>query len=320
MIRTCPIGFFPPKPLVVGEMSHVIPWTDARGDIQDAGHQPAASRGVHDEIGRPAAPVGCRRQRLRGECELGSGLSRGPLHASAAAYDPRPRGHCVGAEDLVESWPWNVVGIGGHGRREACEGEAEAVGGGPDEGRAGFLEPNGRYLFLDAQTSQHRYHGGDQGLAHQQLGTPPELEKRHLGPAAGQDRSQGRSRWAGPQDGHPQNAIVRLVCGSAHDPPGTPCSNPMKVDVILHGAHEPHPAGSGQVAMVAALENADPALVAHVLGVIARAKGMSKLARERGLERESLYKALSAEGNPELATVFKVIRALGLRLHASGTA
>ena len=68
-----------------------------------------------------------------------------------------------------------------------------------------------------------------------------------------------------------------------------------------------------------ALEDGDPALVAHVLGVIARAKGMSQLARETGLGRESLYKALSAEGNPEFATVLKVIRALGLRLHA-GTA
>ncbi|MGH8655464.1 MAG: addiction module antidote protein [Gammaproteobacteria bacterium] len=69
----------------------------------------------------------------------------------------------------------------------------------------------------------------------------------------------------------------------------------------------------------AALEDGDPALVAHVLGVIARAKGMSQLARDTGLGRESLYKALSAEGNPEFATVLKVIRALGLRLHA-GTA
>jgi len=66
----------------------------------------------------------------------------------------------------------------------------------------------------------------------------------------------------------------------------------------------------------AALEDGDPALVAHVLGVIARAKGMSQLARATGLGRESLYKALSAEGNPEFATVLKVIRALGLKLHA----
>lgn len=66
----------------------------------------------------------------------------------------------------------------------------------------------------------------------------------------------------------------------------------------------------------AALEDGDPVLVTTVLGDIARAKGMAKLARDTGLGRESLYKALSAEGNPEFATVLKVIRALGLKLHA----
>lgn len=66
----------------------------------------------------------------------------------------------------------------------------------------------------------------------------------------------------------------------------------------------------------AALEDGDPMLVTAALGDIARAKGMSELARATGLGRESLYKALSAEGNPEFATVLKVIRALGLKLHA----
>jgi probable addiction module antidote protein len=65
------------------------------------------------------------------------------------------------------------------------------------------------------------------------------------------------------------------------------------------------------------LEENDAALVAAALGDIARAKGMSEIARQTGLGRESLYKALSAEGNPEFSTVLKVIRALGLRLHAS---
>lgn len=67
----------------------------------------------------------------------------------------------------------------------------------------------------------------------------------------------------------------------------------------------------------AVLEENDPALVTHALGVIARAKGMSQIARETGLGRESLYKALSPEGNPEFATVLKVIKALGLQLHAT---
>jgi probable addiction module antidote protein len=67
----------------------------------------------------------------------------------------------------------------------------------------------------------------------------------------------------------------------------------------------------------AALEDGDPALVAAVLGDIARAKGMADIARETGLGRESLYKALSPEGNPEFATVLKVVKALGLRLRAT---
>lgn len=67
----------------------------------------------------------------------------------------------------------------------------------------------------------------------------------------------------------------------------------------------------------AALEDGDPALVAAALGDIARAKGMTQIAREAGLGRESLYKALSSEGNPELATVLKIVKALGLRLHAT---
>lgn len=67
----------------------------------------------------------------------------------------------------------------------------------------------------------------------------------------------------------------------------------------------------------AALEEGDPALVALALGDIVRAKGMTQLARETGLSGDSLYQALSAEGNPEFATILKVVGALGLRLHAT---
>lgn len=67
----------------------------------------------------------------------------------------------------------------------------------------------------------------------------------------------------------------------------------------------------------AALEDGDPKLVAAVLGDIARAKGMTQIARDAGLGRESLYKALSPEGNPELGTVLRVVQALGLRLHVT---
>lgn len=60
----------------------------------------------------------------------------------------------------------------------------------------------------------------------------------------------------------------------------------------------------------------DAAGIARALGDIARAKGMTQVARDAGLSRESLYKALSENGNPSFATILKVARALGVRLHA----
>ena len=66
----------------------------------------------------------------------------------------------------------------------------------------------------------------------------------------------------------------------------------------------------------AALEENDTALIAAALGDIARAIGMSKIAEDTGLGRESLYKALLPSGNPELSTVLKIIEALGLHLQA----
>ncbi len=67
----------------------------------------------------------------------------------------------------------------------------------------------------------------------------------------------------------------------------------------------------------AVLEEDDSAFLAAALGDVARAKGMTQIARETGLGRESLYKALSESGNPEFGTVLKVMRALGLKLHVS---
>lgn len=66
--------------------------------------------------------------------------------------------------------------------------------------------------------------------------------------------------------------------------------------------------------LAAAFETEDSAFIAYALGVVARAHGMTTLAAETGLTRQTLYKALSAEGNPELATVLKVAHALGFRL------
>ncbi len=62
--------------------------------------------------------------------------------------------------------------------------------------------------------------------------------------------------------------------------------------------------------------NGDASFVAKALGDIARAKGMSQVARDAGLSRESLYKALSGERTPGFDTILKVTRALGLELHA----
>ncbi len=56
--------------------------------------------------------------------------------------------------------------------------------------------------------------------------------------------------------------------------------------------------------------------IARALGDIARAKGMTQVAKDTGLSRESLYRALSADGNPSFATVLKVAKALGVKLHA----
>ncbi|CAO4174095.1 addiction module antidote protein [Methylorubrum extorquens] len=64
----------------------------------------------------------------------------------------------------------------------------------------------------------------------------------------------------------------------------------------------------------AVLEDNDPALLAHALGVIARARGMTQIAQEVGRSREQLYRTLSDKGNPQLDTLMGVLKSLGLRL------
>ncbi len=66
-----------------------------------------------------------------------------------------------------------------------------------------------------------------------------------------------------------------------------------------------------------ALENGDPSLIMATLGDIARAQGASVVAQETGLGRESMYKSLSSDGNPDFSTALKVVRTLGLRLQAT---
>jgi probable addiction module antidote protein len=65
--------------------------------------------------------------------------------------------------------------------------------------------------------------------------------------------------------------------------------------------------------MEEAIASDDPAFIAQALGTIARVRGMAQIARKAGLSRESLYKALSLEGNPEFGTIIRVMHALGLK-------
>lgn len=71
--------------------------------------------------------------------------------------------------------------------------------------------------------------------------------------------------------------------------------------------------------MAAAFETNDPAYVAHALGVVARAKGMTEIANRTGLSREQLYRSFSSEGNPTLRTTLAVMKALGIKLSAKQT-
>lgn len=71
------------------------------------------------------------------------------------------------------------------------------------------------------------------------------------------------------------------------------------------------------VYLEAALEDGHPSVIAAALGDVARARGMSSIARKAGLSRESLYKALNSNGNPQLSTVLGVLRALGLTLRVA---
>ena len=66
----------------------------------------------------------------------------------------------------------------------------------------------------------------------------------------------------------------------------------------------------------AAFESGDTALISHALGVVARARGMSQIARDAGMTRDAVYKALSRDGNPTLSTLSKVMGAMGLQLTA----
>ena len=66
----------------------------------------------------------------------------------------------------------------------------------------------------------------------------------------------------------------------------------------------------------AAFEEDDPEFITHTLGIVARAKGMSQVARDVGVTREALYKALTSTGDPKLSTFLGVLKALGMKVTA----
>lgn len=68
-----------------------------------------------------------------------------------------------------------------------------------------------------------------------------------------------------------------------------------------------------------AFESGDAGYIAHALGVVARAKGMSKIAEETGLAREALYRSLASDGNPTLKSMLTIMHALGLELTSKRT-
>jgi len=72
--------------------------------------------------------------------------------------------------------------------------------------------------------------------------------------------------------------------------------------------------------MAGAFETNDPGFIAHALGIVARAKGMTQIARQTGLSREQLYRSFSENGNPTLSTTLAVMNALGIELTAKPSA
>lgn len=89
----------------------------------------------------------------------------------------------------------------------------------------------------------------------------------------------------------------------------------MPIETVPFDAADHLKTEQDQVDFIAdALQEGDPAYVAHALGIVARARGMADVAKGAGVTREALYRALSATGDPKLSTVLGVTKALGLKL------
>jgi probable addiction module antidote protein/putative addiction module killer protein len=120
------------------------------------------------------------------------------------------------------------------------------------------------------------------------------------------DRVAGRRRQKHPGAGHRRRAEARAI----------PVGEIMSQTKTVPWNTEDHLETPEDIAayLEAVFEDGDPELIGHALGAVARAKGMTEIARRTGLGRQSLYKALSPEGRPEFETVLKVVQALGLKL------
>ena len=91
----------------------------------------------------------------------------------------------------------------------------------------------------------------------------------------------------------------------------------MKIDTVPFDAAEFVQDAQSQAELVAdAFDSGDALYIAHALGIVARARGMTQVAKDAGVTREALYRALSQEGDPRLSTLLGVLKALGLSLHA----
>lgn len=91
----------------------------------------------------------------------------------------------------------------------------------------------------------------------------------------------------------------------------------MSIETIPFDAAEFLNDAESQAELVAdAFDSGDAGYIAHALGIVARARGMTQVAKDAGVTREALYRALSQEGDPKLSTLLGVLKALGISLHA----
>ena len=111
----------------------------------------------------------------------------------------------------------------------------------------------------------------------------------------------------------PSKTVFKCEDGKRTYCSDSPCLGTKKLDVTPTRGM---PKSSNSTPSATKTVADDIAGIARALGDIARAKGMAQVAKEAGLSRESLYKALSENGNPSFATILKVTKALGVQLHA----